>query len=117
MLLSIVKHVLWEKIKNRVDAGGLPRHESFDIIYDHDKVVSLRYEITESVLVEVPDVEVFVERLPVEYSGKKGYVEMTFSVPYTQDCSIARVFMQNWPQELDDFLPELEEDLVKQWNG
>ena len=116
-MLSIVKHVLWEKIKNRVDAGGLPRHESFDIIYDHDKVVSLRYEITESVLVEVPTSRCLLRGCPSSIPAKRDTFEMTFSVPYTQDCSIARVFMQNWPQELDDFLPELEEDLVKQWNG
>lgn len=116
-MLNIVKQVLWDRVKNRVGASELPYHESIELIYDVDKVVSLRYEVTKNALVEIPEVEVFVENLPVEHSGKKGYVQVTFPVTYTPDCSIARVFMQNWPQELDDFLPELEAELIRQWNG
>lgn len=115
-MLNNVKQVLWDRVKNRVGESELPYHESINLI-DGDKVVYVRYEITKNALVEIPEVEVFVENLPVEHSGKKGYVQMTFPVPYAPDCSIARVFMQNWPQELDDFLPELEAELIRQWNG
>lgn len=114
-VLKTIKDTLCDSIKAVADSGRLPHGESMKFI-DGGNVVSVWFEIIQNALVDVMDVDVFIEGLPVESSGKNGYVEISFPIPLNQDCRIDRVSVENWSQELDSVESELEKDLIRRWN-
>lgn len=115
-MLKTIKDILCDKIKAAADSGRLPHGESMKVIDGDNNVVSVWFGIIQNALVEVMDVDVFIAGLPVESSGKNGYVEISFPIPLNQDCRIDRVSVENWSQGLDSVESGLEKDLIRQWN-
>ena len=92
----------------------IPNTGQVDLIYN-DAVVSTQFEITRNILGRI-DVDVLVENLPVEISGKSGIVDMVFTIYDNENGSTERVSVERWSNELDGALTELQEQLVDDWN-
>lgn len=92
------------------------QHSEYVEFISGDDLVSTRLEIVQNTVVDLLDVDVFVEHLRVEFSDRKGFVDLAFSIPSTEDCSIDRISIENWSESLDDVLSDLQTELINDWN-
>ena len=102
-------------MKNRIDSTKIPHSEYVEFISGPDRV-STWLEIVQNTVVDLLDIDVFIERLYVECSDRKGFVDLAFSIPSTTDCSIDRLSIENWSENLDDILSDLQTMLITEWN-
>ena len=114
--LEPIKRILWGRVKSKIDAGNMPHSEHIEFVYE-DNLISTRLEITYNTLIGLLDIDVFIEKLPVIISDKTGFVDIVFSIPSDENCSIDSVSIENWDEALDNVLADLQNQLVNDWNS
>ncbi len=114
--LRPIKQILWERIKNKIESDDIPHSDHIEFIYK-DNTISTRLEIIQNKLVGLLDIDVFIESLPVKILDKTGFVDIVFSIPTGESCSIDKISIENWSEALDDIITELEDHLISDWNS
>lgn len=112
---SIIKPRLWKRVRHLIDTQTIGETSIVDFFYD-GKMCSALLEINGTPMTGTIVIDVFIENLPVRISNSHGLIDLTFSIPYQEDCSVRAISINNWSKALDPHLGDLENHLILMWN-